>query len=180
MDVASYPGRITVVEEARHIPGCIAEIRKHSVIGIDTESRPSFKKNSTYDVSLIQIAIPGDVYLFRINKTGFTGALVDLFEDALITKVGVSLHDDIHRLRALKAFQPAGFIDLQDMSNEYGIESNSLRKLTAIVLGFRISKTQQLSNWEAEALSEGQLAYAATDAWVSLEIYNKLRLVKHS
>lgn len=177
LDVNAYNGRITLVEEERHINECIKEIRKYDTIGFDTESRPSFKKNSNHHVSLIQLATPKDVFLFRINKTGFNGELIKLFEDSSITKVGVSIHDDISRLKALSDFSPQNFLELQNLTDEYGIESNSLRKLAAIILGFRISKSQQLSNWEADKLTENQLIYAATDAWVSLEIYNKLTLM---
>lgn len=177
LEIKAYNGRITVVEESGHVKECIDEIRKHRIIGFDTESKPSFRKYSNHKVSLIQLAIPGDVFLFRINKTGFSRELVNLFEDPEILKVGVSIHDDILRLGALQSFNPESFVELQEISNEYGIESNSLRKLTAIILGFRISKSQQLSDWEASRLTKNQLIYAATDAWVSLEIYNKLSLL---
>lgn len=174
LKVIAYEGRITLVEDVRHVKNCVNAIRKFGVIGFDTESKPSFRKNSNHRVSLIQLAVPGDVYLFRVNKTGFHPELIDLFEDPVVAKVGVSIHDDIHRLKALADFTPENFIELQDMTNTYGIESNSLRKLSAIVLGYRVSKAQQLSNWEAPVLTENQMIYAATDAWVSLEIYNKL------
>ena len=174
LEVIAYEGRITLVEETRHVKSCINEIRRHSVVGFDTESRPNFSKHSNHKVSLIQLAVPDDVFLFRINKTGFHPELIDLFEDPSIAKVGVSIHDDISRLRALSDFSPENFIELQNLTDTYGIESNSLRKLSAIVLGYRISKAQQLSNWEASQLTESQLIYAATDAWASLEIYRKL------
>jgi ribonuclease D len=176
LEVSAYNGRITVVEDEENIDDCIREIRKYDVVGFDTESKPSFKKYSTHQVSLIQLATPEEVFLFRINKTGFNGGLIRLFEDSSIIKVGVSIHDDIIRLKAISDFNPHNFLELQDLTNDFGIESNSLRKLAAIVLGFRISKSQQLSNWEAEQLSDNQLIYAATDAWASLEIYNKLTL----
>lgn len=174
LDVSAYEGRITLIEDPKYIEECIREIRKHSVVGFDTESRPSFSKKENYKVSLIQLAIPGDVYLFRLNMTGFHRSIIDLFEDSKIKKVGVSIHDDISRLKSLADFKPENFIELQDFSNEFGIESNSLRKLAAIILGFRISKSQQLSNWEAQKLTQAQMIYAATDAWVGLEMYKKL------
>ncbi len=177
LEIKAYNGRITVVENPEHVKQCIDEIRKFSIIGFDTESKPSFRKNSDHKVSLIQLAVPGEVFLFRINKTGFNSELVKLFEDPGVLKVGVSIHDDIKRLGALQSFTPEKFLELQEMSSDFGIESNSLRKITAIVLGFRISKSQQLSNWEAPRLTENQLVYAATDAWVSLEIYNRLSLL---
>ncbi|MFW5645482.1 MAG: 3'-5' exonuclease [Bacteroidota bacterium] len=174
LDVQSYEGRITIIEESRFIPECIGEIRKHKIIGFDTESRPSFNKKNNYKVSLIQLAVQKEVYLFRIQKVGFHEDIIDLFEDPSIKKVGVSIHDDISRLRLLSHFNPQNFLELQELTNEYGIECNSLRKLVAIILGFRISKSQQLSNWEADRLTEAQMVYAATDAWASLEIYKSL------
>lgn len=174
LDVRTFEGIITVVENPSDVALCINYIRRNKIVGFDTESRPSFKKNKTYSVSLIQIAIPGEVFLFRINKTGLHPSIIGFFEDDSVLKAGVSLHDDLSRLSCLDVFEPAGFVELQTLSTDMGIISNSLRKLTAIILGFRISKSQQLSNWEADVLSDGQLHYAATDAWVSLEIYNHL------
>lgn len=174
LDVRGYNGKITVVEDPEAINDCVREIRKYSVVGFDTESRPSFKKNQNFEVSLIQIATEKEAFLFRINHTGFHRALINLFEDPSIIKAGVSIHDDIQRLKRLKDFQAKGFLELQKLTDEFGIENNSLRKLSAIILGFRISKAQQLSNWEANQLTKAQNIYAATDAWVGLEIYFKL------
>ena len=174
LNVKSFTGRITLIEDPSAVDLCINYVRRKAVVGFDTESRPSFKKNKKYPVSLIQIAIPGEVFLFRINKTGLHSSIIDFFRDKSIKKVGVSLHDDLNRLKSIHPFEPAGFVELQTLSSDHGIISNSLRKLTAIVLGFRISKAQQLSNWEADKLTEGQMQYAATDAWVSLEIYDAL------
>ncbi len=174
LDVRGYNGKITVIEDPNAINDCVREIRKYSVVGFDTESRPSFKKNQSFEVSLIQIATEKEAFLFRINHTGYHQAIIDLFEDPSIIKAGVSIHDDIQRLKRLKDFQAKGFLELQKLTDEFGIENNSLRKLSAIILGFRISKAQQLSNWEADQLTDAQNIYAATDAWVGLEIYNKL------
>lgn len=174
MELKSYTGRITVVDNPADVKECIRIISKSSVIGFDTESRPSFKKNQQFGVSLIQIATENEVFLFRINLTGFLKPIVGLFENPAIIKAGVSIHDDISRLKQIKNFKPQGFVELQQLSDEFGIEDNSLKKLTAIILGFRVSKGQQLSNWEANQLTDAQANYAATDAWVGLEIYNKL------
>lgn len=174
LDVNAYSGRITLIEDSQYVPECIREIRRHHLVGFDTESRPSFRKSDNFQVSLIQLAVNEDVYLFRLHKTGFHKNIIELFEDPSIKKVGVSIHDDISRLRSLSDFTPENFLELQELTNEFGIESNSLRKLVAIILGFRISKSQQLSNWEAEKLTEAQMIYAATDAWASLEIYKRL------
>lgn len=179
LEVKSFPGRITVVEDSEAVDLCVGYLRRKPVIGFDTESKPSFKKNSKHSVSLIQLAIPGEVFLFRIHKTGLRRSIIELFKDPGILKAGVSIHDDIKRLQSVKSFNPEGFIELQSLSSELGIISNSLRKLTAIILGFRISKAQQLSNWEADKLTENQLQYAATDAWVCLEIYQRLNELLH-
>ncbi|MCK4922187.1 MAG: 3'-5' exonuclease domain-containing protein 2 [Bacteroidales bacterium] len=178
LDIKAYTGKITVVEDSAAVNDCIKQIRKSSIIGFDTESRPSFKKNQNFGVSLIQIATENEVFLFRINLTGFQQSIIKLFENPSILKVGVSIHDDIARLKQLKNFNAKGFIELQQLTDEYGIHCNSLKKLTAIVLGFRVSKAQQLSNWEATKLSDAQARYASTDAWVGLEIYNKLLTVE--
>lgn len=178
LDIKAYSGRITIVEDPDAVNDCIKQISKSSIIGFDTESRPSFKKNQHFDVSLIQIATENEVYLFRINLTGFQQSIIKIFENPSILKVGVSIHDDITRLKQLKNFNANGFVELQQLTDDFGIQCNSLKKLTAIILGFRVSKAQQLSNWEVTKLSVAQARYAATDAWVGLEIYNKLLTVE--
>ena len=113
--------------------------------------------------------------LFRINKIGLPAELLKILSDPNIIKAGVAVQEDLRILRKVAEFQPAGFVDLQNIAKEFGIESKSLKKLSAIVLGFRISKRQQVTNWNAQVLSEAQKIYAATDAWVCYEIYKKLK-----
>jgi ribonuclease D len=152
------------------VPGLL----KEKYLGFDTETKPSFRKGHKNKVSLIQFSTVNTAYLFRINKIGFPDELARILADAGITKIGVAVRDDIRYLRTLKKFNPDGFVDLQNYVKEFGIESSGLKKLTAIVLGFRISKRQQVTDWEAKELSEAQQIYAATDAWVCREIYMKL------
>ncbi len=171
----AYNGRIWIVENPADVPGVMEKICSYDTVGFDTETRPSFKKGRVNHISLMQIAIPGEVFLIRTIYTGLLPSMIDFLENEDIKKVGVGLRDDITKLRLLKSFSPAGFLDLQEYSDQFRIDSNSLRKLAAIVLGIRVSKSQQLSNWEADTLDEGQIIYAATDAWVSLEIYNRLK-----
>lgn len=178
LDIKAYSGKITIVEDPDALNDCVKQISKSSIIGFDTESRPSFKKNQHFGVSLIQIATENEVYLFRINLTGFQQSIIKIFENPSILKAGVSIHDDITRLKQLKNFNANGFVELQQLTDDFGIQCNSLKKLTAIILGFRVSKAQQLSNWEVTKLSVAQARYAATDAWVGLEIYNKLLTVE--
>ena len=154
----------------------VSEIEKHDVVGFDTETRPSFKKGQSYKVALIQLAIPDKVFLIRLHDTGLADELVSLFQNSNIMKAGVAIRDDIKFLQKLKAFEPAGFVELATLSKASGLQVESVKKLAGLLLGFRISKSAQTSNWEAATLTEKQLEYAATDAWVCLEIYRKLSL----
>jgi ribonuclease D len=142
--------------------------------GFDTETRPSFRKGRKNKVSLIQLATDNFACLFRIHRIGIPDELTSILSDPEIIKTGVAIHDDLKNLKHIRKFEPAGFIDLQGFVKDYGIQSSGLKKLAAIVLGFRISKSQQVSDWEADELSEAQKIYAATDAWVCNRIYRKL------
>lgn len=175
IDIGRYEGHVEVIIHPDEVITAIQEIVMHNVIGFDTETKPVFVKGEKNDVSLIQIAIPGKVFLIRINKTGLTDELIDLFENENIQKLGVGIYEDFRGLKALKDFTPNGVLDLSKKVKEIGIEDNGLRKLTALILGFRISKNAQISNWEAKSLNKKQITYAATDAWVALEMYYKLK-----
>jgi ribonuclease D len=145
------------------------------VLGFDTETKPAFKKGVINEVSLLQLGDSNNIFLFRLNRIGFPKELIKLLSDENITKAGVALRDDIATLKRLHTFEPAGFVDLQIYVKGFGIEDNGLKKLAANILGFQISKRQQTSNWESEQLTEAQIEYAATDAWVCYEIYMALR-----
>jgi ribonuclease D len=144
------------------------------MLGFDTETRPTFKKGRKNSVSLIQLSSGDLAFLFRINRIGIPDELADLLSDPSVIKAGVAVHDDIKFLKGVRKFTPDGFIDLQNFVKDFGIQSSGLKKLAAIILGFRISKRQQVTNWEAEQLTEAQQIYAATDAWVCHQIYKKL------
>lgn len=176
LEYASFPGKIHVIDNVgAEFNKAIAYLRAQKVIGFDTETRPCFGPNQPrYGVSLLQLSGPSKAYLFRVKTLGMHRRLCALLSDRKIIKVGAAIHDDIRGLQKLHDFQPDGFVDLQKIVSDYGIRDKSVKKMTAIVLGFRISKTQQLSNWEAETLSESQCKYAATDAWVCREMYLKL------
>jgi ribonuclease D len=143
-------------------------------LGFDTESKPSFKKGNTNHVSLLQLATSSNAYLFRLNKTGLPETLIKVLSNPKILKVGIAIRDDIRHLMALHQFKPDGFLELQAFVKQFGIENSGLSKLTGIILNFRISKSQQLSNWENEVLTQAQQLYAATDAWAAYEIYETL------
>jgi ribonuclease D len=176
LEYASFPGRIHVIDSVgAEFNRAIAYLRSQKIIGFDTETRPCFGPNQPrYGVSLLQLSGPEKAYLFRVKDMGMHRRLCNLLADKRIIKVGAAIHDDIRGLQKLRDFQADGFVDLQKIVADYGIRDKSVKKMTAIILGFRISKTQQLSNWEAETLSEAQCKYAATDAWVCREMYLKL------
>ncbi len=176
LDYVSFPGRIYVIDSVgAEFNRAVAYLRSQKIIGFDTETRPCFGPNQPrYDVSLLQLSGPGKAFLFRLNRIGMHRRLCNLLADRRILKVGAAIHDDIRSLQKLHDFKADGFVDLQKIVGEYGIRDKSVKKMAAIILGFRISKTQQLSNWETESLSEQQEMYAATDAWVCREMYLKL------
>jgi ribonuclease D len=174
LPLRAYSGKVQVVTDPKYFPKIAAEIRKHKVVGFDTETRPSFKKGQFYKLALLQLAIPNKVFLIRTHHTGIDQHIVSLFENPDILKSGVAIRDDIKALQTIAAFQPKSFIELATLSKEVGLQVESVKKLAALLLGFRISKSAQTSNWEAPTLTEKQIEYAATDAWVCLELYEKL------
>jgi len=173
-DLSWFKGEIVVVNNLKVFSKILPRIRGKKILGFDTETRPSFRRGRKNRVSLIQLATSDFACLIRINKIGIPQELVDILADPGVIKAGVAVHDDIRFLKHVRKFEPDGFVDLQRMVKEYGINSSGLKKLAAIVLGFRISKRQQVTDWEAEELTEAQQVYAATDAWVCYEIYKKL------
>ena len=176
LEYASFPGKIYVIDSVgAEFNRAIAYLRSQKIIGFDTETRPTFTPSQPrYGVALLQLSGPDKAFLFRVNKIGMHRRLCNLLSSSKILKVGAAIHDDIRGLQRLRDFQPDGFADLQKIVCEWGIRDKSVKKMAAIILGIRISKTQQLSNWEAEKLSDSQCMYAATDAWVCREMYLKL------
>lgn len=171
-----YKGKVVVVKSEREAIRAVHVLQNANLLGIDTETRPTFRKGVTHDVALLQIASEELCFLFRINEMGFLPCLVELLSDTKVLKVGLSLRDDFHRLRErCSTFEPAGYIDLQTYAKQMGIEDMSLQKLYANVFHKRISKSMRLSNWEADCLSEGQKVYAATDAFTCIQLYKELK-----
>jgi len=173
-ELSWFKGEIVLVDNLKTFYEVFPRLLVSDLLGFDTETRPTFKKGRKNSVSLIQLSTGDLACLFRINKIGIPDELVKLLSDPSVTKAGVAVHDDIRFLKGVKKFSPDGFIDLQNFVKDFGIQSSGLKKLAAIVLGFRISKRQQVTDWEAEQLTEAQLVYAATDAWVCYQIYKKL------
>ncbi len=170
----AFDGTVNVIQDTDELAHVFHEISKHNIVGFDTETKPVFVKGQRHNVALMQIALPDRVFLIRIKVTGITPEIVTFLEDPKILKAGVGVRDDIKALQLLKRFTAAGFVELADMARNAGLEVESVKKLTALLLGFRISKSAQTSNWEADKLDSKQISYAATDAWVCLNIYRKL------
>jgi ribonuclease D len=173
-ELAWFKGKIVLVEDFQTFKDVFPRLLGEKILGFDTETRPSFHKGRKNKVSLIQLSTSDLACLIRINRIGLPDELISLLADPGVVKAGVAVHDDIRFLSGVKKFTPAGFVDLQNFVRNYGIQSSGLKKLAAIVLGFRISKRQQVTDWEAEQLTEAQQIYAATDAWVCHQIFEKL------
>lgn len=172
---AHYAGDIVIVDDAAAVDAAVDELRKADLIGFDTETRPSFKKGQSYQVSLLQLSSDKVCYLFRLNKTGMPESLKSLLEDPDKTKVGLSIHDDFRNLSKTYELHPEGFVELQEYVTRWGIIDKSLTKLYGILFGQRLSKSQRLSNWEAEHLADSQRHYAALDAYACINIYRYLK-----
>ena len=177
LEPASFPGKIKVIDSlGLEYLKAVRYLKKQKIVGFDTESRPSFSPGQPhYGVSLLQLSGAERAFLFRIKLIGdIPRALRSVLSDERILKVGAAVNDDVRGLEKHHNFVPKGFVDLQKIVWEYGIKDKAVKKMAAIIMGIRISNTQQLSNWEAETLSEAQQAYAATDAWVCRQMYIKL------
>lgn len=174
LPAARFPGRIVIVDREEQVDAACEELLRHRVIGFDTETRPSFRAGVSYKVALLQLSTEDTCYLFRLSHIRLSNRILKILGSRQILKIGADVTGDIRSLHALRSFHADGFIDLQREASRWGIEEKSLRKLSAIVLGKRVSKAQRLSNWEAEILTEQQREYAATDAWVCVQILSAL------
>ena len=166
-----FEGEIVVVNTPKILRQTEKILSKQSIIGFDTETKPSFKKGVINKVALLQLSTKNQAFLIRVKQIGLSKNICDILSNPNIIKPGVAIRDDIKGLQELCPFNPKGFVELQDSAKDLGIQNFSLKKLTAIACGFRISKGAQLSNWETDELTEKQKIYAATDAWTALEIY---------
>ncbi len=179
LPLKAFEGKVQMITEADKLAKVKLEIEKHEIVGFDTETRPSFKRGQIFKVALLQLAVPNKVFLVRLHQTGLPKEIISIFENTDIIKAGVAIHDDIKSLQKLHNFKPSSFVELATMAKTCGLQVESVKKLAGLLLGIRISKSAQTSNWEAPTLTEKQIDYAATDAWVCLEIYSKLLKVKN-
>ena len=175
MPLVSFDGQTIIVDRPEQVEEAVSYLRDCPVLGIDTEARPSFTRGTHYPTALVQIATEQRCYLFRLNKIGMPASLARIFSSKQICKVGLAFKDDLNGLRRLHDFKPQNCVDLQSFVSGYGIMELGLQKIFAIVFGKKISKSQQLTNWEADTLTPEQARYAATDAWATLLIYQALQ-----
>ena len=180
LPTVDFPGKIIVVMAANEAEKAVDYLLSQDILGVDTETRPSFRKGENYQVSLLQVSSRDVCFLFRLNMMGMPHAIIRLLENKKVPMVGLSWHDDLNSLRRRADFTPGRFIDIQDMVGDLGIVDLSLQKLYANLFGQKISKRQQLSNWEADILSDKQKLYAATDAWACIMIYEEIINLKES
>lgn len=175
-----FEGEIVVVKSELEAERAVDYLLRQKILGVDTETRPSFQKGIVHQVSLLQVSDEHRCFLFRLNMLGMPPTIIRLLEDRQVPKIGLSLHDDLMMLHKRADFEPGYFIDLQKQVNELGIEDLSLQKLYANLFGMRISKRDRLSNWEKDELTYRQQNYAAIDAWACLRIYQELLRLKAS
>lgn len=176
MPVQVFEGQVVVIDTPEQVQAAVNYLRRQRVVGVDTESRPSFKRGLHYPTALVQIADRKRCYLFRLTHIGMPQELADFFADEQVCKVGLAFKDDINGLRRRRDFKPANCVDIQHLVPQYGILDLGLQKIYAICFGRKISKSQQLTNWENSHLTPEQARYASTDAWATLLIYQDLLL----
>jgi ribonuclease D len=171
LPMKQYEGPVHLIRTLEETEQAVAKLKKETLLGFDTETRPTFRVGEYYQPSLLQLATENEVFLFQIKFTGLTEGLREILSSPDIIKTGVSIRDDLSELRKLAGFEPAGFVELATCAKQAHIKNLGLRGLAALLLGFRVSKREQVSNWAKNELTESQIRYAATDAWLGREIY---------
>ncbi|GJM59828.1 MULTISPECIES: 3'-5' exonuclease [Persicobacter] len=178
LPLTKYEGEVVYITEKDELQEALKEIEQYNVVGFDTETKPNFRKGENNGIALIQIATEEKVYLIRVKQTGMTARLADFLSNPDICKVGIALTDDIRGLKEIGDILPNGYVDLAVEVKNLGLKVTGARNLSAIFLGIRISKNQQTSNWEKAEYSPQQIDYAATDAWICLEIFRKIQMLE--
>ena len=180
LPMINWEGDICILDSVESMNSCVVKLLNETHLGFDTETRPTFKKGDYYPPALIQLASETCVYLFRICKINTISPLLPILESPKILKTGVAINDDVKNLLTIEEFSPRGFLDIAEITVPLGYENRGLRALAGLLLGGRISKTAQVSNWARDNLDRRQIQYAATDAWVSREIYRRALIEKCS
>jgi len=176
----TFQGEIKVIDTLEQVEAAVDYLLGQEILGVDTETRPSFKKGVKYEVGLLQVSSSEVCYLFRLNHIGMPPGIIRLLTDTTVPKIGLSWHDDLRGLHGRAEFEPGLFIDIQDVAKDFGVNDLSLQKLYANLFGQKISKAQRLSNWDASELRDSQKLYAATDAWACIMLYHEFLRLKAS
>lgn len=171
LPIIKFPGNITVVDTEEKAEAAIKKINRKKVVGFDTESRPSFKKGVTYPISIMQFSNGNDAWIFQLLQTGVTDSMKKLLAGNKVTKIGIGLKSDIQKMASEDIGQLGGYIDLSELASNKGIIQTGARGLTARYMKHRLVKSTRTTNWAAKNLTEKQLVYAATDAWICLHIH---------
>ena len=174
LPLVTFPGKIIVVLNEYEAERAVEYLLSCDVLGVDTETRPAFRKGNNHKVALLQVATRKECFLFRLNHLGLSQSLLRLLSNKQVPMVGLSWHDDLMSLHRREQFEPGWFIDIQDIIDNLGIVDKSLQKLYANLFGEKISKRQRLTNWEADVLTERQKEYAAIDAWACIKLYDEI------
>ena len=174
LPLVDFPGKITVVLNESEADRAVDYLLSCEMLGVDTETRPAFRRGQNHKVALLQVATKDQCFLFRLNHIGLPDSLVRLLSNKMVPMIGLSWHDDLLSLHRRREFEPGWFIDIQDIIGNIGVQDKSLQKLYANFFGLKISKAQRLTNWEADILTDKQKVYAATDAWACIKLYDEL------
>lgn len=174
LPLVTFPGKIIVVLNEYEADRAVEYLLSCDVLGVDTETRPAFRKGNNHKVVLLQVATRKECFLFRLNHLGLPKSLLRLLSNKQVPMVGLSWHDDLMSLHRREQFEPGWFIDIQDIIGNLGIVDKSLQKLYANLFGEKISKRQRLTNWEADVLTDRQKEYAAIDAWACIKLYDEI------
>ena len=176
----TFPGEIRVVDTPEEVEAAVDYLLGQEILGVDTETRPSFKRGVSYEVGLLQVSTLQVCYLFRLNRIGMHPAILRLLSDTVVPKIGLSWHDDLRQLHRRADFKPGYFVELQDIASRFGVDDMSLQKLYANLFHQKISKAQRLSNWDVAELRDSQKVYAATDAWACIRLYQEFLALQQS
>lgn len=174
LPLVEYPYKINVILNEYEAERAVDYLLTCDILGVDTETKPAFRRGQNYKVALLQVATREQCFLFRLNHLGLPQSIIRLLSNRMVPMVGLSWHDDIMSLHRRAEFTPGWFIDIQDIIGNIGIEDKSLQKLYANLFGEKISKRQRLTNWEADVLSDKQKEYAAIDAWACINLYDEI------
>ncbi len=178
LPLQAYAGPIHLIDRQADVEAAAVVLERESLLGFDTETKPVFVRGQSHPTALVQLAGESAVYIFQLNRLKDITPLLRVLSSPDIRKVGVALADDLKKLREYAPFEPAGFVEIGTLANSLGIQQTGLRPLAGLLLGIRISKREQRSNWAREKLTPSQITYAATDAAISRELFRRLEMMK--